>query len=79
LGSILAHWFKIENQKMYGAVEVAFGAVSAWTMHLVFQQNASPFAQYASLLGGAYVVARGLNNIKDANARAELLVQEEVG
>ena len=64
-----AHWFKQKNQKWYGVVEVAFGAASAGSVS--FRMMPGPlFAQWATLAGCAYVIARGLNNISQAKQSA---------
>jgi hypothetical protein len=60
-----AYWFKNENPLLYGKLEVIFGALSA----LVVSRGTDPenitLAQWATLIGAAYVVARGLNNMSE--------------
>jgi hypothetical protein len=66
----LAHWFKKKNQRAYGFVEVLFGLAAA--ANIVFSK-ASPkdllLAQWAGLVACTYVVARGLNNRFEGEAR----------
>lgn len=63
--------FKRQNQRWYGYVEVFFGVMSA--IAIVSRTNfaavefaALSLAQYGGLIGSAYVVARGLTNIREA-------------
>jgi hypothetical protein len=66
----LAHWFKKKNQKAYGFVEVLFGLAAA--ANIVFSKS-SPrdllLVQWAGLVACTYVVARGLNNRFEGEAR----------
>jgi hypothetical protein len=61
-----AHEFKKWDQYFYGLVEVCFGICS--TIILVFSIAPAEMhlTQWASLIGTAYVIARGRNNIHDA-------------
>jgi hypothetical protein len=73
---VFAHWFKNKNQKWYGWVEVLFGAASSISISFRITPGQSLFAQWVALAGCVYVIARGLNNIADANSksRAQLKV-----
>lgn len=71
LGSVVAagffaHEFKKRDRYLYGGIEVCFGIGTA--IVLVF--SSSPLelhlSQWSSLVGAAYVIARGRNNVQDA-------------
>jgi hypothetical protein len=69
-----AHRFKLRNKLWYGYVEVVFGAGSAIAVvsrvnFAAIEFRSLTLAQYAALVGTAYVVARGLNNITEAKER----------
>jgi hypothetical protein len=69
-----AHHFKRLNQLVYGYVEVFFGTISAIaivsrTNFAAVQFTTLTLAQYGALVGCAYVVARGLNNVQDSRDR----------
>ena len=70
LAGYLAHWFKQKNLRIYGRVEMVFGTVSAFAIASAINPERPILPQCVSLVGCAYVVARGLNNISEANARA---------
>jgi hypothetical protein len=79
----LAHRFKSWNKPWYGYVEVAVAAVSA--IAVVSRLNLAAIdvgsltlAQYATLVGAAYVVARGLNNITEAKAQNGTGISDDV-
>ena len=61
-----AHFFKRISQWWYGSVEVIFGMASIITISWTLIGNGITLVQWASLIGAAYVVARGLNNMHDA-------------
>jgi len=66
-----AHRFKQTSKLFYGYSEVAFGVLSAVLVVTRINFVAAEFrslslAQYGTLVGCAYVVARGLNNISEA-------------
>ena len=63
---MLAHRFKQESQYWYGVVEVLFGASYAFSTVLSMKAEEAMFARWATLFGCVYVVARGLNNMRDA-------------
>ncbi len=69
----LAHSFKKRSQYLYGLVEVAFGASSALAVAVVMPLTTIVFSRWAALLGCAYIVARGANNLSDAISKAEAL------
>jgi hypothetical protein len=69
-----AHLFKRRNQLVYGYVEAFIGVMSAIaivsrTNFAAVQFTTLTLAQYGTLVGCAYVVARGLNNVQDAKDR----------
>lgn len=66
-----AHWFKQANKLWYGYSEMLFGVLSAVLVVSRINFAAVEFsnltlAQYGTLVGAAYVVARGLNNVSEA-------------
>jgi hypothetical protein len=65
---IAAHLFKRKNQILYGQVEVAIGAASAFTIAAGIKP-AEAFSRWVALVGCAYVVARGFNNWSDGLMR----------
>jgi hypothetical protein len=65
VGGGFAFWFKRRSQLMYGAVEMLFGCLSALSVALTLAPGKSLIAQWASLAGSAYVIARGLSNVSD--------------
>ena len=62
----LAHEFKKKDQLMYGRVEICFGISSAIALSFSISPIDMHLTQWASLLGAAYVIARGRNNAHDA-------------
>ena len=67
----LAHWFKGRDQRWYGIVEVFFGAASGFAIALSIDSNKPWPPQAATLVGCAYVIERGLNNMRVAKTRLE--------
>jgi len=67
---LLAHWFKDKNQLWYGIVEVAVGVGSAATVVFSLKVTGAMFPQWTALVGCAYVIARGLNNISEGYKKA---------
>ena len=68
-----AHRFKQVNKLWYGRNEVLFGVISAVFVVSRIDFGAVEFkslslAQFGTLVGCAYVVARGLNNVSEAKA-----------
>jgi len=61
-----AAWFKRKSQKWYGFVEIGFGIISGFSIALNMTIITAALPQWASLVGCAYVIARGLNNVSDA-------------
>jgi hypothetical protein len=64
-----AHWFKGKNQHWYGRIEVLFGIVSAFSIAVSLSADRPWLPQGATLVGCAYVIARGMNNMSDAKAK----------
>lgn len=62
-----AHKFKKANKRLYGQVEVVFGIASSF---FVAEQPTltNTLAKWTAAVGAAYVIARGLNNISEAEA-----------
>jgi hypothetical protein len=65
------HRFKRFNQIYYGAVEILFGIATAAGTTLGIKNFGG--AQGITIMGAIYVVARGFNNIYDAQQAAEKL------
>jgi hypothetical protein len=61
-----AHWFKRMNQLWYGMVEIMFGAFSGFCIAYTMYPSTAHLTQWSSLVGCAYVIARGFNNVSDA-------------
>ena len=66
---VLAYQFKRRNQKWYGVVEVAVGALSALAVAANISPGKLELAKWSTLAGSAYVIARGLSNYVDANQK----------
>jgi hypothetical protein len=64
-----AHWFKGKSQRWYGRVEVLFGIASGFSIALNLSADHAWLPQGATLVGCAYVIARGLNNSSEAKAK----------
>ncbi len=64
-----AHWFKLRNQIWYGAIEVVFGMISGFDISADFSINRPLAPQFAALIGCAYVIARGLNNVDEGRVK----------
>lgn len=73
---IAAHWFKRKNQRWYGRVEVLVGALSGIRICFSLAPHTSMFSQSVALVGCAYVIARGLNNITEANGKRPMVTVE---
>jgi len=62
----LAYEFKKRDQLLYGRIEICFGIASGITLAFSSMPNEMHVTQWASLVGSAFVIARGRNNISDA-------------
>lgn len=71
-----AHEYKRRQQIRYGMLEVLFGVVSTVTVGLSMIPGNSTLTQGVALVGSGYVIARGLNNVRDG--RSEKLRIEAV-
>jgi hypothetical protein len=60
-----AHEYKRRQQIRYGMLEVLFGVVSAVSVGLSMIPGNSTLTQWVALVGSGYVIARGLNNVRD--------------
>jgi hypothetical protein len=67
---ILGHWFKRKNQRWYGFVEVVFGSASGIVIGFTMFAGQPLLTQWVTLVGCAYVISRGLNNMSEAKAKA---------
>jgi hypothetical protein len=66
-----AHRFKRRSKRLYGIVEILFGALSAIAVVTRFKFAAveisqMSLSQFSALVASSYVVARGLNNYYEA-------------
>jgi hypothetical protein len=75
LVGLLAYVFKKRNQLAYGTFEVVFAGLVAAKVVSGLLPREMPLAQWATLGGLAYVVARGLNNIVARKAQRSSGVQ----
>jgi hypothetical protein len=68
ISGVLAYKFKRYNQRLYGKVEVVFAIIGSF---YVIREAKVPFAlaQWATLAGFTYVIARGLSNVSEADAK----------
>jgi hypothetical protein len=69
LVGVVAHLFKRRNQGLYGAIEVAFGAATAWNVALGIKPSEPMFGRWTALVGCVYFIVRGLSNIQDYRAK----------
>lgn len=65
----IAHVFKRFNQRFYGATEVLFGLSTMYKLATSWTRNEALLAEWAVVVGSAYIVARGLNNWHEAAAK----------
>jgi len=63
---IAAYFFKQNNQRWYGMVEALFGVGALIAVASGISLSSATGAQWATMFGSAYVIARGLNNLTDA-------------
>jgi hypothetical protein len=66
LAGICAYFFKQMTQQWYGFVEAIFGGSAVVAVVLGILPSSATPAQWATLVGSAYVIARGLNNWAEA-------------
>lgn len=67
---LVAHYFKRMSQRWYGMVEVIIGVASAFSIAIGLAPDRISLAQWSSLVGCAYVIARGMNNVYDATTKS---------
>jgi hypothetical protein len=60
-----AYFFKKEQQKWYGIVEVIVGITTAGIVATSLRINRFDWGKWATLAGSAYVIARGLGNYRE--------------
>jgi hypothetical protein len=73
----VAHRFKRISQRWYGVVEVAFGVASGFAVAFSIDTPSPSVTQWATLIGCAYVLTRGLNNVYDAS-QSELVEPQKL-
>lgn len=66
---ISAHVWKRKNQYTYGFGEVLFACMATGYIAFRIVPGQSVLSQWIALMGAAYVIARGLNNISDAKGK----------
>ena len=64
----LAYEFKKRDQLSYGRVEICFGISSVLALAFSTLPNEIHLPQWVSLVGSAYVIARGRNNVSEAKS-----------
>ncbi|HUA33599.1 MAG TPA: hypothetical protein VMA09_08330 [Candidatus Binataceae bacterium] len=57
------HWFKRRNLMLYALIEVAFGVASAFSISQSMNTSSILLTQVAALVGCAFIVSRGLDNL----------------
>jgi hypothetical protein len=78
IGSVIAligwtaYRFKLRSQRWYGIVEAIFGGVSGYAIAFTLAPGKALLPQWASLVGCAYVIARGLNNMRDSRTAVNI-------
>src|ERR1019366_6101534 len=61
---ILLYWIKSAHTKLYGVGELVFAAVAMWyALHALYETSQNGLANLLALIGGLYVMVRGLDNI----------------
>lgn len=61
-GGFIAYGVKRADQSMYGRIEIIFGSASAMVIVTSMKSVYPELPQWASLVGCAYVIVRGLDN-----------------
>ena len=74
---LIAHLFKQRNQIWYGTVEMIFGSVSSLAISANLSSGSTILGPLSSLIGCAYVIARGLNNISDGRIKRDAKFREQ--
>ena len=58
------YWIKSAHTKLYGVGELVFAAVAMWyALHALYETSQNGLANLLALIGGLYVMVRGLDNI----------------
>lgn len=57
------HWFKRQNLMLYALIEIAFGVASAFSVSQSMNMSTVMLTQVAALVGCAFIVSRGLDNL----------------
>jgi cation transport ATPase len=60
------HFFRIKNLTLYALVEIAFGVASAFVISAGLSTAGRFLPRVAALVGCAYIVGRGLENLEKA-------------
>jgi len=76
---VIAYFIKQYNQRLYGVVEALFGASAVAAVALGISPLSPTPAQWATLVGSGYVIARGLNNVADARRGISKGFRESLG
>jgi hypothetical protein len=72
---VFAFWFKRKRQLWYALFEVAFGSASGVNISFSTAHSGPLFAQWAAMVGCAYVIARGLNNFAEAKDKEAAILR----
>jgi hypothetical protein len=67
------HWFRSKNRVLYGLVEIAFGVAYAFSISQGLDPVKPAMSQIIALMGCAYIIARGFENLAKARAEAEAI------
>ena len=62
---LIAHVFKKVNRQLYGFVEIIFGSISGLSAGLAIKPPGPSLANWVTIAGAAFVVARGVGNYVD--------------
>jgi hypothetical protein len=73
---VLAFLFKKGTPRMYGFVEMIFGAAGAVAVSLRMKPGQQVTSEWAALIAAGYVVARGLGNLFPEKQKSQAAVQE---
>ena len=73
LAGLGATLFKLKNQMWYGMVEWIFGVCAGFAIAFSMSPAKGLSTQWVALIGCAYVIARGFNNMIEAGAKLDAL------
>jgi cell division protein FtsW (lipid II flippase) len=69
LTGYMAYRWKQIDQRWYGRFEVGFGCAAVIFITLILNPDKSLVGQWVGLGSATYVIARGLNNVSEANEK----------